>query len=95
MPEKKKAISIAAVSALSVAPGETVLFVRWADAIFAPGAHLDEALAAHRALTARMHAPDLTGLRWLRTLHQPNGFPLVELWTAHGAVDAADRAMGH
>ncbi len=83
-----------AVRPLMLQPGEPVLFVRWADAVFAPDAHLAADLAAQRDLTARMHAPDVEGLRLLRTLRQPDGEDLVELWVARGAVDARPPAMG-
>lgn len=70
------------VAPLATLPGDRVLFVRWADGVFAPGFRPRADVLANEALTARMRAPDLTGLRLARALRQPDGGPLVELWTA-------------
>ncbi len=67
---------------LSLRSGERLLFVRWADGLFAPGFWPRTDVLANEALTARMRAPDLTELRRVRTLRQPDGEALVELWTA-------------
>lgn len=64
------------------APGERMLFVRWSDGVFARGFWPRADVLANEALTARMRAPDLTGLRLVRALRQPDGEALIELWTA-------------
>ncbi|MDB4929234.1 MAG: hypothetical protein JWM10_1718, partial [Myxococcaceae bacterium] len=69
---------------LAVRPGERVLFVRWSDGVFAPEFWPRADVEANAALTARMRASDLVGLHLARTLRQPNGAPLVELWAATG-----------
>ena len=67
---------------LSPRPGERMLFVRWSDGVFARGFWPRADVLANEALTARMRAPDLTGLRLVRALRQPDGEALIELWTA-------------
>ena len=67
---------------LSTHSGEPLLFVRWADGVFARSFWPRTDALANEALTRRMRAPDLTELRLVRTLRQPDGEALVELWSA-------------
>ena len=67
---------------LALRAGDRVLFVRWSDGVFAPTFWPRADVIANDALTARMHAPDLRGLRLARTLRQPDGEALVDLWSA-------------
>jgi hypothetical protein len=50
--------------------------------VFAPGFWPRADVLANDGLTARMRGADLTGLRLVRTLRQPDGEALVDLWTA-------------
>ncbi len=67
---------------LPLRSGERLLFVRWSDGVFAPTFWPRADVIANDALTARMHAPDLRDLRLARTLRQPDGEALIDLWTA-------------
>lgn len=70
------------IAPLTLHPGDRVLFVRWSDGVFATTFWPRDDVSANAALTARMRAPDLIGLRLARTLRQPDGTALIELWAA-------------
>ncbi len=63
-------------------PGDLHYFVTWSDGVFAPDYGPAWVLARHRALRALMRSPDFTGLRRERVFTQPDGSPLLELWSA-------------
>ena len=50
--------------------------------MFGPGFWPRADVVANDALAARMRAADLAGLRLARTLRQPDGEALVDLWAA-------------
>jgi hypothetical protein len=63
-------------------PDDLHVFVTWSDGLFAPGFGPPEELAHHRELRALMRSDRFRSLRRERVFVQPDGSPLVELWSA-------------
>ncbi len=58
------------------------VFVTWSDGLLAPGFGPPEERAHHEQLRALMHSPRFRFLRRARVFLQPDGSPLIELWSA-------------
>ena len=63
-------------------PDTVHVFVTWSDGLLAPGFGPPEELAHHRELRALMRSDRFRSLRRERVFVQPDGSPLVELWSA-------------
>lgn len=63
-------------------PDDLHVFVTWSDGLLAPGFGPPEELAHHRELRALMRSDRFRSLRRERVWVQPDGSPLIELWTA-------------
>lgn len=63
-------------------PDDLHVFVTWSDGLLAPGFGPPEELAHHRELRALMRSDRFRSLRRERVWVQPDGSPLIELWSA-------------
>jgi hypothetical protein len=60
--------------------------VTWSDGLLAPGFGPPEEFALHHAMRALMRSERFRALRRERVFVQPDGSPLLELWSAERAT---------
>lgn len=69
-------------------PDDLHVFVTWSDGLFAPGFGPPEELDHHRELRELMRSDRFSSLRRERVFLQPDGSPLIELWSARRSPSA-------
>lgn len=67
-------------------PGALVVFITWSDGLLGPTFGPPEELAHYRLLRTIMHSDRYRSLRRERVWTQPDGSPLIELWSAERAT---------
>ena len=73
-------------------PDDLHVFVTWSDGLLAPGFGPPEERAHHEELRALMRSARFRSLRRARVFVQPDGSPLLELWSAERSPATAPRA---